>query len=278
MDNSRLRDLQLCELNILKSFINICEKHNLKYFAGGGTLLGAIRHKGFIPWDDDIDIYMLRDDYEKFLKLSSELPSNLELYTFDTKKDYISYQAVIMDKKYKVKLNHTKNGIYRNAWIDIWPLDTMPSNRIKFMFRKYRILYRRLRYQMSVFDTMVDLNKKRPFHEKVLIFMVSKLKIGKKSNSLKMLRKLDKVLKEKPKKPKYYLNGMSVYKFKNMMPCEVYGTGNLYDFEDIKILGPVEYDYFLKRLYGDYMTPPSDVDKNRHNLEFCDGSDNNEKV
>lgn len=274
MQNDELRKLQLCELNILKTFVNICDKNGLKYYLGGGTLLGAIRHKGFIPWDDDVDMYMPREDYEKFLNLANQqLPKDLKLHTFNNDNEYVSYQAVIMDSNYVLKLHHTTNGIDRNAWIDIWPLDYMPKNKISFFIRKYKILYRRFRYQVSVFDTMVDIKKKRPLKEKIIISIVQHTGFGKKSNPIKMLKKLDNTLKQTVKKPAYYLNGMSVYKFKNMMPLDVYGNGDLYQFEDMKVNGPKDYDYFLKRLYGDYMTPPSEKEKNRHDLEIIKKGD-----
>ena len=75
-----LRDAQLIMKGILKDIAVICDKHHIKYFLDAGTLIGAVRHKGFIPWDDDIDIGMLREDYEKFLKVvEKELPSYLLL-------------------------------------------------------------------------------------------------------------------------------------------------------------------------------------------------------
>ena len=70
--NPSLRKLQLCELQLLKYFQKICKEHNIKYFALGGTLLGAIRHKGFIPWDDDIDMDLMRPDFERAVELLSK--------------------------------------------------------------------------------------------------------------------------------------------------------------------------------------------------------------
>ena len=70
MDKETLRKLQLMEFDLLKDFIRVCEKHNLRYYMLAGTLLGAVRHDGFIPWDDDIDVGMPREDYEKFIRLS----------------------------------------------------------------------------------------------------------------------------------------------------------------------------------------------------------------
>ena len=84
-----LRDAQMLMVEILEDVHNLCEKHGLKYFLDGGTLIGAVRHKGFIPWDDDIDIGMPREDYEKFIEIAKkELPDNLFLQTFETDKYY----------------------------------------------------------------------------------------------------------------------------------------------------------------------------------------------
>ena len=81
---SKVRQIQLGELSLLEKYIEICTKHNLRYYALGGTLLGAIRHKGFIPWDDDMDLGMPRKDYEKFLEIcQNELPSNVILRIHD---------------------------------------------------------------------------------------------------------------------------------------------------------------------------------------------------
>ena len=75
---NKVREIQLGELSLLKSFIAICSKYNLRYYALGGTLLGAVRHKGFIPWDDDMDLGMPRKDYETFLFIcNKELPEHV---------------------------------------------------------------------------------------------------------------------------------------------------------------------------------------------------------
>lgn len=272
MDYKTLRKVQLCELDILKEYIKICDANNFKYYIATGTLLGAVRHKGFVPWDDDIDVYMLRDEYEKFIKIANEyLPSNVKMYNFRNDPNYISYQTIISNEKYMLRLNHTKSGIKRGAWIDVFPLDEMPSNKLAFIIRKYKILYRRFRYQASVFDIMTNVKSKRPLIEKILIFLVDKFGIGKKSNPKEMLEKYDKELKKKCKKPKYYLNAITMHKFKNLMPIEVYGEGKKYEFEGIMVNGPENYDYFLTKLYGDYMSTPQD--KERHYSELVESDD-----
>lgn len=117
------------ELNILKEVKRICEKHNIKYFAEGGTLLGAARHGGFIPWDDDIDVAMLRDDYNKFIEIAqSELPEHL--FIQNSKTDIRpNLFTKIRDSRttWIPKGNDLKLKNY-GIFIDIFPLDGCDNN------------------------------------------------------------------------------------------------------------------------------------------------------
>ena len=89
---SDLRKLQLVLVEMLDELVRICDKHNLTYFLVGGTALGAIRHKGFIPWDDDVDVIMFRDDYEKFLRImESRNDSKYYLVNMENTEDYFFY-------------------------------------------------------------------------------------------------------------------------------------------------------------------------------------------
>lgn len=102
-DMSVLRELQIVELKILKEVVRICEKHSLEYFAIDGTLLGAVRHGGFIPWDDDVDIGLPRDSFERFVELApKELPSSMSI-------NYLNPLWHLPAKKGK---NHSKNAAF----------------------------------------------------------------------------------------------------------------------------------------------------------------------
>ena len=105
-DNSELRKLQMVTLDIIKLFADICEKHNLKYFMVGGTMLGAIRHKGFIPWDDDVDMGMPRPDYERFMKIvHKELPEGYSFLNYKQNKEYKRYFSRIVNNNVKIYNN-----------------------------------------------------------------------------------------------------------------------------------------------------------------------------
>lgn len=144
MDVMTLREIQLAELDILLEFDRICKENGLRYSLAGGTLLGAIRHKGFIPWDDDIDICMPRPDYEKFYCIFTEANSkpNYVLYSDrDSSADYPFLK--IGDSSIKIE----REGIneVENVWIDIFPIEGIPAdkNAANKIYKKAKF-YRRI--------------------------------------------------------------------------------------------------------------------------------------
>ena len=266
-----LRKLQLVELDILKEFVRICNKNNYTYYISGGTYLGAVRTKSFIPWDDDIDVAMPREDYEKFIKnVHKELNKKYDFHHYKETKNYYHYFAKIVDNSVKVVNNSSKNAKTEPVWIDIFPLDGMPKNKIKLLFHKFVLLVKRALLQFSCFDDIVNLkSKNRPLIERFLIFIGTHFNIGKHLDPIKRLNSIDKSLKKYPASSSWcYVNFMGSYKFKSIIDKKVYGKGRLYDFESLKLNGPYDYDTYLTQIYGDYMNPPKENEKNKHNTEL----------
>ena len=168
-----MRDLTLVhkyEMDLLKFFMKICAEYNLKYTMLGGTMLGAIRHKGFIPWDDDIDIGMPRRDYEYFIKIiQKQNIEGLYLNYFPNQDTYIVYPIKLENTEVNL-IN--KSGIEErivNVWIDIFPLDGMPNNAITRKIHKSRLLICRALMQLAQFKFVAINYSKRPFIENAII-------------------------------------------------------------------------------------------------------------
>lgn len=263
---NELRKLQMVELAMLKEVVRICDKHGLTYYLSAGTFLGAVRHKGFIPWDDDADVRMPRPDYERLLELlPSELNKKYIITHFLRDPSVHRYYLRITDPRVKLKRTHAKETQICNAWIDIFPLDGMPANAVHNKLRQFRLLWRRMWMQISVFDEIVTLNKKRKAYENAIIFIVRHTPIQHVVSFDRMWAKLDRAMKAYPvDKAKYYVNFMGMYKFKDMIEKSVYGKGASYQFEDAFYNGPEDYDTFLKHLYGDYMKLPPENQRNQH--------------
>ena len=119
-----MNDLQKCQLNILKDFIKVCEKNNLRYYLVSGTCLGAVRHQGFIPWDDDIDVGMPREDYNKLITLQKDFNERYFIQTYKTDKKYLYNFAKIRDSETTyIENNFMTTQINHGVWLDVFPLD-----------------------------------------------------------------------------------------------------------------------------------------------------------
>ncbi len=267
---NELRKLQLAELDLFKKFSNLCDQYGITYYALGGTLLGAIRDGGFIPWDDDMDVGIPRPDYDRFCKIMEKEGKENDFYfrSYKNDKNYIRYFSHLENLNINVIRHDNIKEEKTYAWIDIFPLDAMPNNWILREIKVFEVLALRAFYRFSCFDTLVNVNKKnRPIHERILIFIGLHFPVQKIFNTRKCLTRLEKALTSiKYKDSKYLVNAMGAYKFKEMFPKEYYGDGEMYHFEDTEIRGPIDYDKVCRQLYGDYMSPPPINERNHHGL------------
>ena len=255
-----IRELQKAGLIILDSFLDICGKHGLRYYLNAGTLLGAVRHQGYIPWDDDIDVCMPRPDYERFLKYAKqELPDGLRAVWFGDqgREEHPQYTCQIQDTRFPIVQMIARHERETCAWIDVFPMDGMPSNPVRRKIHEIYLLYLRARIQASMFDLNVNIHKKgRPLHERLAIRVIARLKWGSSGDTYALMKKLDTALKKYPADQSgFWINFMGAYKTKETIPVTAYGQGAKLPFEGRECAVPASPEIVLTRLYGDYMTP-----------------------
>lgn len=259
------------EILMLKEFIRICDKHNLIYYMLGGTLLGAVRHKGFIPWDDDIDIGMPRNDFEKFKSIVKQEVT----YPFycENDNDISSYKLAFMkfcDSETQVYWEHNNEKIVVDLWMDIFPIDGMPGNILKRKIHEYRYLYSRMMANLAQFSNIVNLNKKnRPFYESLIINIARKLNLEKLLNYNKWQKKYIEVISKYSTSEKYAGNYTGAYKLREVVPSDYFGKGEKLDFEGLKVNAPSKYKEYLTAIYGNnFMQLPPIEARQAHGLEI----------
>ena len=250
MKKDILKKLQLTELDILKEIDRICKKYDIKYFLMYGTLLGAVRHKGFIPWDDDIDIGMLQEDYSKFIKVApKELKDKFHLDAIETNSKYYLPFIKVRNKLTKFEESSTVNyNGEKGIWVDIFP----------FYYTSYNNANRIIKFKAKVLCFLYGCLVEKSFKNGKGSFL---LKFIVKFASNKFLLTLIKLISFKKRKT----DNIIFYGFEGVDASIVYSKEDFIpfdylDFEDNKFPIPKNYDNVLSKLYGDYMKLPP-VDK-----------------
>lgn len=255
MTKNDLVSAQQNSLELMDIFHNLCTKLKLKYYIIGGTLLGAVRHKGFIPWDIDLDVAMPRIDYEKLKEYYLHYDDGDVFYShYLTNKSHSSPHAVLYLKGTKfidLRIKSQLNEKWRGLILDVFPLDESPLcekeiiAQSKKLHRIKRILYYKNLY---VFEK----------NSKFVVFLKKSLRMLLKLLPYRfLLKKLDKIeQKYNGVNSNYFVSMSSGYSYKKQyMKKEIYGEPVLYDFSGRKYFGVNNFDSYLSQLYGDYMTP-----------------------
>lgn len=264
--DGQLRKLQLFQLECLADFHKMCEENNLKYYMIGGTLLGAIRHKGFIPWDDDIDLAMPREDYEKLIEISRNKKLSedytVENYKFNPKmRCYFS--RVIASEEARKRVGFKANSELGLVLIDILPLDGTPNNSIaKKIYYSKAMMLRAVAGISNLDIKEVDSNRSKL--EAMLLNVSKNLKIYKLLNRKTIYNMLDKLYMKNSVKSNFSGTITGAYKVKEIVPTNYWGNPTKYDFEDKKFYGPEMYDEYLTHMYGDYMVLPPEHKRKSH--------------
>lgn len=266
--DGRLSSIQEILLAYLLEVDRICKKHNIKYFLGGGTLLGAIRHHGFIPWDDDADIMMLREDYDKFCEIAAdEMPPSM---TFQTNKNdkncfYEFAKFRLNDTIFATGFAKEHKDMHNGLAFDIFCHDKTANSR----------LGQKIHLGMTLFTRALVFNKwnnrKAENGSKIQSFVTNFCKaVFPIRFSLWLENKTISFFKRK-KNAKYLYDGMGRNIYNGSFPIEYLDEVAYADFEGYKLPVPKEYDKYLTFLYGDYMElAPLSTRLGCHEIKLCD--------
>ena len=262
-----LSPLQKRLLDMLQWFHELCVENGLKYYIAYGTMLGAVRHNGFIPWDDDIDVVVPRPDYDKLCQLIGD--KKVEKYYLETVKsdrtDYLYGYAKLYDTT-TTMIEHTRKDVVRGIFIDVFPLDGV-GNTEKECFHNYKRIDRA---NMFLATRICAIRKDRSLMKNIAV-LCSRLIPSLFVNEKKLLVNLDKMCAKNGFDKKFVANCMSTYRTKDIMDIEIFGTPTIYNFENIEVYGPEQYNAYLTHLYHDWKKlPPADKQHAAHDFYDLD--------
>lgn len=245
-------EIQKKLLEMFEWFHKYTKENSLRYYIVGGTLLGAVRHQGFIPWDDDIDVAMPREDYNKLAKL---LSVKNDKYIMESpnycSNDYYYAYAKLYDTSTTVT-EYCNGYITRGIYIDIFPLDGI-GNTIEKAKNNYR--YIDILYKLLMTKTCL-IRKERKWYKNFAI-RIAKFIPNKLLNVKALINKInDLCSKHSFDDSNYVGNLLSTYGFKDVVQKSVYGTPKLYSFDGIKVYGVEDYEKFLTNVYGNWRELP----------------------
>ena len=247
-----LEEIHSYEVGILKEFVHVCEEKKLQYYLAGGTLLGAARHQGFIPWDDDIDILMPRHDYDKFLQYAEIIERNGIYKVAACELGNLNYPfCKIFDTRTHIEKIYIEDPTEQNLWIDILPLDGLPDNdkEVAKIFRKSLLARRILKIQKSKIGTGTTLMKR--IVKPILKIFMSVIGIKRTVNYINKLSRTYKI------ENCNYIGGIAMgYGPQEKMPKKEYLCPKKMNFEGMQLNVPGCWEYYLRALYGDFMKMP----------------------
>ena len=263
-----MNELQKIEFDLFRCFSEVCKKLNLNYFLVCGSALGAARHGGFIPWDDDFDVGMYREDYNKFLELAPPLlPEGIFLQNYKSDPEFpLIFSKLRNSNTTFIEPLLAHCNMNHGIWMDIFPLDGYPESvaEQKKLDRKKRAYLRRSKCGYD------DKLMRRPFKARVYASIMRMLGFHKRTG--RTLAKYEALISM------YSVEGSALicnhgtwYGKTDYINAEYYGQGSDAIYEGIKVRVPEKCDEYLTALYGDWRTPPPiEKRKGSHDCDVCD--------
>lgn len=259
-----MNELQEKLLEMLEWFHGFCVENNIRYYALGGTMLGAVRHKGFIPWDDDIDVGLPREDYNKLIEVADRIPKPFVLETPQSKnKDFVFAYSKIYNTD-TTFIEKGKKNIKRGIYLDIFPLDGLGNTEeeARKNFNRTATLVKKLAVRVSPVRKGRGLLKNGAVILSRFIphFITSDKKLAEKLDFTASQISFDDSI--------YVGNLVCNYKINNILKREYFGTPQIFEFENIEVYGAENYDGYLTQVFGDWHKLPPE--ENRVSFHLSD--------
>jgi len=257
-----LNEMRQIQLDILQKIDQFCRDNELQYSLSGGTLIGAVRHQGYIPWDDDIDIMMPRNDYEKFWKKFQNKYNHLKVQNYITDKHFSLWHTKVYDNRTYLVSPWEIDGVF----VDVFAVDGIPSTKVeqkKYFQQLYKYkswVGRCTKLPSNVFKEYTDARARQIRNEfKILTCPFKKLAI----------KRLHHFLDKYPFETSEYAGAvMGMYGERECMKADVFRHYIELPFEDRKFKCVADYNTYLTHLYGDYMQlPPEEKRKTHHQFK-----------
>ena len=252
-----LEEIRKVQINLLIKFDDFCRKHNLKYALDGGTLIGAVRHKGYIPWDDDIDIVMPFPDFLKFVDLfeKENKEDNIRML-YGTEDGYGFHFGKFVDKNTVVKSHFREDKRIYSVWIDVFPTYSIYDNDEIALSKINKIMdyYEKTWHYESI--------KTRNPIKKIYHMLCNDVMLK------KYMNKINKILFEYEYGTTKRIRPVPVISRKLLcMNNDYFENRVLMEFEGREYYGPKDYDKYLTNMYGDYMKLPPEDQRKTHNID-----------
>ena len=259
-------------LDILKAFMDICRKHNLRFYCCAGTAIGAVRHHGIIPWDDDIDVIMPRPDYDRLIEIAKTADfGKYELITPYNDESYPLYFSKLSDKTTTL-VEDREIPCVIGLYVDIFALDPTDDDmeKAKLLKAKYTKIINRLNAVSThnsfgnYITLLCDPKEWGRFVIKTVAFFFRS------AIRRHLIRQMDRMSHlydyDKAKNVQVYTGS---YGYKEVFPKEWLGKGRMFKFEDTEVPLPEEYDKYLRHFFGDYMQlPPVEQRIEKHSRAY----------
>ena len=268
LDENNLKKIHNALLFIMDEIDRICVTNNINYSMCGGTLLGAVRHKGFIPWDDDFDIFMLRKDYIRFLEICKEnLGNEFRVVNMQNTESYGYDFSKICLKGTKLKQKYDKDTYAKELWVDIFPLDNVPNSKLKRFFHR-NINYLCLKMLEEKYDGIRDSKKAS---KRIVFHIFHFLNCFVKPRFLKNILVENATRYDSEESDLVCCLSGSYNYDRETQKAKIFDEYCRMKFEDRDFLAIKSSLEYLMHIYGeDYMTPPDTSHRQTHQFVYLD--------